>query len=158
MSRFFFSLGWRRFAQLLKGSFIFRIGPGVGVDQEPGTAPPRLCNPWRDVIYEFRTWCSSWISNTDGARKTNLCLQNWQHSFQLFKPGINCKQLFFTCCWKLVEECHSLSDKFIKESNNSFLTQCSDLKKAKQIVSHIFNNTQDQGWQGVAKNGFYHWF
>ena len=47
MSRFFFSLGLRRLARLLQ-CYLFRIGPGVRVDQEPGagvgvgTAPPRL--------------------------------------------------------------------------------------------------------------------
>ena len=49
---FLFSLERRRIARLLKFYyFIFRIGPGVGADQEPGvgvgvgTAPPRLRTP-----------------------------------------------------------------------------------------------------------------
>ena len=54
MQRVFFFLGWRRLARLFVIYFIFRIGPGVGVTQEPGvgvgvrTAPPRLRTPGDD--------------------------------------------------------------------------------------------------------------
>ena len=66
MSRFFFSLGRRRHAQLFKVIyFLFRIGPGVGagvwVDQESGfgtrvgvgIVPPRLSTP---ALWNMLPW------------------------------------------------------------------------------------------------------